>query len=174
MPEDILIQSAKVTDYMMMIVTFSSGERRLFDATELSEASFEPLCDTAAFNDFKVEHGALTWAGGSIVCTPEHIYEHSYPYDALGEVVTVCKDTIPSIRSVQPADDYCLSVTFDDGKRVLYDVKGDIARLPFYGDLRSVPGLFGKVQIDKSRTCVYWNDMIDLPSDAIYAEGKEV
>ena len=25
-----------------------------------------------------------------------------------------------------------------------------------------------QVQLDESRTCVYWNDVIDLPSDAIY------
>ena len=40
--------------------------------------------------------------------------------------------------------------------------------------LRDVTGLFQQVQLDKSRTCVYWNDEIDLPSDTIYEYGQRV
>ena len=29
-------------------------------------------------------------------------------------------------------------------------------------------------QLDTSRTCIYWNDRIDLPSDAIYEYGVVV
>lgn len=39
---------------------------------------------------------------------------------------------IPRIKSVTPLPDYCLSVSFDDGRRVRYDVKEDFA-LPGYG-----------------------------------------
>jgi hypothetical protein len=159
---------------MMMLVTFSTGEQRIFCISELHDAAFEPLRDNLIIRDFKIKNGSITWENGSIICTPKRVYAHSYPYGELDEIVSVHKDTIPRISSVQPADDYCLSVTFDDGRHVLYDVKDDMARLPFYGDLRSVPGLFGKVQLDESRTCVYWNDMIDLPSDAIYEYGQEV
>ena len=42
---------------------------------------------------------------------------------------------IPRIKSVTPLPDYCLSVSFDDGRRVRYDVKEDFA-LPGYGVLR--------------------------------------
>lgn len=77
---------------------------------------------------------------------------------------------IPRIRSVRPMPDYLLSVSFDDGKRVVYDVKEDM-NLPGYGLLREVYGLFEQVQLDTSRTCVFWNDEIDIPSDAIYAHG---
>lgn len=80
---------------------------------------------------------------------------------------------IPKIKNVKPLDNYILHVVFDDGKDVLYDVKEDIASIPDYEDLRSVHGLFQQVQLDKSRTCVYWNDWIDLSSDIIYECGKE-
>ena len=78
---------------------------------------------------------------------------------------------IPRISSLTTLPDYLLSVTFDDGKRVLYDVKEDM-NLPGYDALREITGLFEQVRLDKSRTCVYWNDEIDLPSDAIYEYGK--
>lgn len=77
------------------------------------------------------------------------------------------------IKSIEPLPDFLLSVAFDDGKRVVYDVKEDM-NLPGYDSLRSVCGLFQQVQLDESRTCVYWNDEIDLPSDAIYEYGKAI
>lgn len=78
------------------------------------------------------------------------------------------------IRELKPMPDYTLSVLFDDGKRVLYDVKPDIEKLPGYSLLRDIQGLFQQVQLDTSRTCVYWNEDIDLPSDAIYEYGAPV
>jgi len=78
---------------------------------------------------------------------------------------------IQRISSITPLPDYMLSVTFDDGKHVIYDVKEDM-HLPGYHLLRDVAGLFQQVQLDQSRTCVYWNEDIDLPSDAIYEYGQ--
>ena len=69
-------------------------------------------------------------------------------------------------------DNYTLQVVFDDGKNVLYDVKEDMDTLPGYDDLKNIHGLFEQVQLDESRTCVFWNEDIDLPSDAIYEYGK--
>ena len=69
-------------------------------------------------------------------------------------------------------ENYMLEVDFDDGRKVLYDVKDDIASLPGYDDLKNIYGLFEQVRLDESRTCVFWNDNIDLPSDAIYEYGK--
>ena len=40
--------------------------------------------------------------------------------------------------------------------------------LPEYIVLKDFEGLFSKVRLDKSRTCVYWNDYVDVPSDIIY------
>ena len=75
---------------------------------------------------------------------------------------------IPRIKMVEPMPDYKLKVLFDDGKTVIYNVKEDIETIESYKDLATVHGLFEQVQLDESRTCVYWNDQIDLPSDTIY------
>lgn len=80
---------------------------------------------------------------------------------------------IPRIKSIKTMDNYILYVVFDDGKAVFYDVKEDIQAIPSYQDLVNIYGLFQQVQLDTSRTCVYWNDWIDLPSDTIYEYGTE-
>lgn len=79
---------------------------------------------------------------------------------------------IPRIRDVKALPGYRLWVSFDDGKTVLYDVKEDIDRIESYRALMLIHGLFSQVQLDQSRTCVYWNDEIDLPSDTLYEYGK--
>ena len=68
--------------------------------------------------------------------------------------------------------DYRLYVVFDDGKAVVYDVKDDMETIESYRDLRSIYGLFNQVQLDQSRTCLFWNDRIDLPSDILYEYGQ--
>lgn len=79
---------------------------------------------------------------------------------------------IPRIKSVKSKDNYVLHVIFDDGKNVLYDMNEDMDTLPGYDDLKNIHGLFDQVQLDESRTCVFWNEDIDLPSDTIYEYGK--
>lgn len=81
---------------------------------------------------------------------------------------------IPRIKSIKPIKNYILEVDFDDGRRVLYDVNNDIETLPGYDNLKNIHGLFEQVQLDESRTCVFWNDDIDLPSDTIYEYGKSI
>lgn len=79
---------------------------------------------------------------------------------------------MPRIKDITPLPDFLLRVVFDDGKAVLYDVKEDIEQIESYRDLRSITGLFNQVQLDPSRTCVFWNDRIDLASDTIYEYGR--
>lgn len=79
---------------------------------------------------------------------------------------------IPRIKKLTALDDYILFVEFDDGYKVMYDVKEDINTLPTFSALVNVYGLFKQVQLDSSRTCVFWNDEIDLASDSIYEYGK--
>ena len=81
---------------------------------------------------------------------------------------------IPRIKKLEALDDYVLYVVFDDGKIVEYDVKEDMDMIDSYKALREVNGLFKQVNLDESRTCIYWSDEIDLPSDMIYEYGKEV
>ena len=79
---------------------------------------------------------------------------------------------IPRIKTLAALDNFLLAVEFDDGRKVIYDVKEDIDTLPTFRALQEVYGLFKQVQLDASRTCVYWNDEIDLASDSIYEYGK--
>ena len=83
-------------------------------------------------------------------------------------------EIIPRIKSVKPQKDYVLRVIFDDGKDCLYNVKEDIDNIEQYKDLETIHGLFEQAQLDESRTCVFWNEYIDLASDTIYEYGKEV
>lgn len=79
---------------------------------------------------------------------------------------------IPRISKFTVLDNYRLYVEFDDGHKVEYDVKEDIKALPAFQPLTAVCGLFKQARLDTSRTCVYWNDEIDLASDSIYQYGK--
>lgn len=81
---------------------------------------------------------------------------------------------IQRIKEVTPMKEFKLRVSFDDGKEVIYDVMEDIRSIPNYSDLVTIFGLFDQVQLDQSRTCVFWNDEIDLPSDMIYEYGTAV
>ena len=76
----IRIHSVRALNDMMMILTFSSGERRLFDATILNGTVFEPLKNPEIFQDVSVEYGVVTWMKGEIDCAPEYMYQHSYKY----------------------------------------------------------------------------------------------
>ena len=53
----------------------------------------------------------------------------------------------------------------------MYDVMVDIKTLPSFRPLLDVCGLFKQVQLDSSRTCLFWNEEIDLASDCIYEYG---
>lgn len=86
-PENISILSAKPLDDMMMILTFSTGEQRLFDATVLTGPAFEPLKNEDIFRDCKVVHGIVTWMDEDIDCAPEYMYQNSYEYPTIKTAV---------------------------------------------------------------------------------------
>ena len=81
---------------------------------------------------------------------------------------------IPKIKSIQTKENYKLQVLFYDGIEVLYDLTDDMKTLPHYDELEKAQGLYKNAQLDKSRTCVFWNDYIDLPSDTIYEYGRKI
>ena len=61
---------------------------------------------------------------------------------------------IPRIKKMSVLDDYILFVKFDDGYKVLYDVKDDIKTLPSFRALVDVYGLFKQAQLDKPNLCI--------------------
>ena len=82
--------------------------------------------------------------------------------------------TLPRILTVEPMTRYKLYIVFDDGTKVMYDVGDDMKAIPEFQILGQVPRLWQRVQVDKSRTCICWNDQVDLPSDTLYEYGTAV
>ena len=78
---------------------------------------------------------------------------------------------IPRIKSIEPMANFKLFVQFDGGKKVVYDVNDDIRDISSFQELKTLPGLFENASLDSSRTCVVWNERIDIPSDTIYEYG---
>ncbi len=77
-PCDMLeIVEAKPLENMNMLITFNTGEVRLFDASILQGSAFIPLKDVKVFNSPKIEDGVVVWLDGEIDCAPEFMYEHS-------------------------------------------------------------------------------------------------
>ena len=81
---------------------------------------------------------------------------------------------IPRIKHIKALDNYILLVEFDSGVKILYDVKDDIRTLTDFKVLESEYGLFNNVQLYPSRTCAYWTDRVDLPSDTLLEYGSPV
>jgi len=79
--DGIQITSAKVLRGGMMLVTFDTGEKRLFDATRLEGSAFAPLKDEDVLKNFTIFHGVLTWENGEIDIAPETVYYDSFAYD---------------------------------------------------------------------------------------------
>ena len=64
--ESLEITKVKPLDDMIMLITFSNGETKLFDATILTGPVYEPLKDDKIFKN--------------IDCSPEYSYKNSYDY----------------------------------------------------------------------------------------------
>ncbi len=81
---------------------------------------------------------------------------------------------IPRIDTVEVKNDFNLLIRFKSGETVLYDVGDDINSIEEFSVLKTEPHLFDHVQVDESRTSVFWNDRIDLPGDTLLEYGQRV
>lgn len=80
--DGIKVEAAKAVNDMSMLVTFSSGETRLFDASQLvAKPAFEALGDYETFQSFDIDRGVVTWDRGNIDIAPETMYKMSFPYE---------------------------------------------------------------------------------------------
>lgn len=82
MQDGIKVTEAKPLRGGMMLVTFSTGEKRLFDTTLLQGSAFAPLADERVFNNPVLLHGVITWNNGEIDIAPESVYQDSYAYES--------------------------------------------------------------------------------------------
>ena len=81
--DGIRVTDAKPLKGRMLLVTFSTGEKRLFDTTLLKGSAFSPLDDDNIFYSPVLSHGVITWNNGEIDIAPETVYRDSYAYEAV-------------------------------------------------------------------------------------------
>lgn len=80
---DIEVTHVKPLEDGMLLLTFNTMEKRLFDTTILQGPAFEPLQHADVFNTVAVDHGVVIWLDGDIDCAPEYMYSHSYAYEEM-------------------------------------------------------------------------------------------
>jgi len=85
--DNIKVTEAKPLAGGMMLVTFNTGEKKLFDTTKLTGSAFDPLKDEKVFCNPIIFHGVITWDNGEIDIAPETVYDESYPYDLIEQSV---------------------------------------------------------------------------------------
>lgn len=85
--ESIKVKDVDVLRGGMLLVTFTTGEKRLFDSTQLTGKAFEPLKKEEILKNYSIFHGVITWDDGNIDIAPELVYENSYPYDCFETVM---------------------------------------------------------------------------------------
>ncbi len=80
--KELAVRSVKVLDDMYMIVEFSTGEKRILDATVLLEYPiFKKFQKPEFFATASVEDGVLVWLDGDIDIGTTTLYNKSIPYD---------------------------------------------------------------------------------------------
>ncbi len=79
--KDVKVVEATPLSGGMMILLFSTGELKLFDATQLKGGAFDVLKDPTVFDAPHVEHGFVSWADGAVDVAPEYMYENSVAYN---------------------------------------------------------------------------------------------
>ena len=78
---EIEVEKVTAMEDMMLLLTFSTGEKRLYDASALLEyPAFRSLEDIKVFKSVKVEHGIVIWLDGDMDIAPELLYRDSVAY----------------------------------------------------------------------------------------------
>ena len=91
---DIKVSEVKPLRGGMMLVTFSTGEKRLFDTTSLKGSAFSVLDDEAVFSKPSLFHGIVTWDDGKVDVAPETMYHDSVAYES-EDACMVCEPSRP-------------------------------------------------------------------------------
>ena len=75
------VEKVVALDDKMLLLTFNTGEKRLYDASALLKSpAFQVLEDEYAFKSARVEHGIVLWLDGIVDIAPETLYKDSYAY----------------------------------------------------------------------------------------------
>jgi len=76
----------------------------------------------------------------------------------------------PYVKSIQFKDDYCLSLTFENGEKRIFDLKPYFDK-PVFARLKNT-ALFKAARVVSG--AVEWQGEIDLSYDTLYLESKAV
>lgn len=78
------------------------------------------------------------------------------------------------VQSVEPKDNFILSVLFTDGVKTEYDIKPLFAKWDVFNNLKIIKGLYQQVKVDAGGYGISWNDEIDLASEELRANGTNI
>ena len=76
------------------------------------------------------------------------------------------------VQSVEPKDNFILSVLFTDGVKTEYDIKPLFTKWGVFNNLKTIEGLVRQVKVDAGGYGISWNDEIDLASEELRINGK--
>lgn len=80
--EKIKVSGIKIISELCMLITFSNGEKKIFDAQELIKYPiYGKLKDFEIFKKAYIENGIIVWDNGNIDIAPETVYKSSYAYE---------------------------------------------------------------------------------------------
>ena len=80
--KELKIVHLKVVSELCMLVTFSNGEKRIFDAKYLTKYPvYKKLDEYNTFKNAYIENGIIVWDNGDIDISVESVYNNSYAYE---------------------------------------------------------------------------------------------
>ena len=80
--KNLKIVNLKIISELCMLVTFSNGERRIFDAQYLLKYPvYKKLQDFNVFKNAYIENGTIVWDNGAIDIGAETVYNNSFVYE---------------------------------------------------------------------------------------------
>ncbi len=78
---ELAVRDVRILDDGILLLTFSTGETRLFDTTTLLRyPAFQTLAEDSVRQSAKIECGTLTWDNGNLDYAAEALYRESLPY----------------------------------------------------------------------------------------------
>lgn len=78
------------------------------------------------------------------------------------------------VKNVNALTDYKLSVQFIEGVTKIYDVSPIIEKYSLFHPLKNNLTLFNSVIVDQGGYGIIWNDDIDISSNELWNNGKEI
>lgn len=77
---------------------------------------------------------------------------------------------LPRVKTVEPKDDFCLLLSFDNGEQRIFDVKPYLKK-GIFKQLK-LPAIFKSVRVVDGS--VQWPNEADFCPDTLYLEGKKL